>query len=207
MRSVVSMKATLNAARGVSNQKFLLLFGPSGVGKSAIIRELRQLDSRFAYISPFMTRALRSGETDKVSVSNTVLDELNNQEKILALNELYGVRYATPREPIEKAFVENCFPLLDWPVQKVQIMLTAFPGKTFKVYVEPPDVVAIERHLEDGRDPGRSRYTAALNELEAYYQGGYDNVVDWSIVNSEFEVRKTAEKIYEMYLTVIGERQ
>src|SRR3989344_4370733 len=114
------MKATLNAARGVSNQKFLLLFGPSGVGKSAIIRELRQLDSRFAYISPFMTRALRSRDTDKVSVSNTVLHELNIQEKTRAINELYGVRSATRREPIDKAVLEHCFPLLEWPVQAVQ---------------------------------------------------------------------------------------
>ena len=43
-------------------QKFLLLLGVSGVGKSTIIRKLLAMDERFVYISPYITRQLREGE-------------------------------------------------------------------------------------------------------------------------------------------------
>ncbi|MBU4010588.1 MAG: guanylate kinase, partial [Proteobacteria bacterium] len=54
--------------------KFLLLLGVSGVGKSTLIRELKRLDERFIYISPYMTRPLREGESDKIEVSNEEMD-------------------------------------------------------------------------------------------------------------------------------------
>jgi len=207
VRAVVSMKADLNMARGVSSQKFLLLLGPSGVGKSAIMKELRLMDSRFTYISPLMTRALRLGETDKVPVNDAELDEMERQGKFLAVNRLYGIRYATPMEPIEKAFREGSFPLLDWPVQNIKVMLEAFSGRTFTVYIVPPDFATLERHLADGRDLDRARYEAGVNELQGYYAGTYHDVVNYRVVNPEQEARKTAEKIYDMYLTAIGERQ
>ncbi|HBD04983.1 TPA: hypothetical protein DCZ32_00830, partial [Candidatus Uhrbacteria bacterium] len=56
--------------------KLLLLLGPSGVGKSAIIDELSKLDSRFVYISPYMTRPLRQGERNKIAVSDEQMDEM-----------------------------------------------------------------------------------------------------------------------------------
>ncbi|MBI2459148.1 MAG: hypothetical protein HYV53_01175 [Parcubacteria group bacterium] len=56
--------------------KFLLLLGPSGVGKSAIIDELSKFDNRFVYISPYMTRPLRLGEKNKVAVSDEQMDEM-----------------------------------------------------------------------------------------------------------------------------------
>lgn len=207
VRAVVSMKAILNTARGVSNQKFLLLLGPSGVGKSAIMKELRLMDSSFTYISPLMTRALRLGETDKVPVSESELDEMERQGKFLAVNQLYGVRYATPREPIEKAFRNGNFPLLDWPVQNIQTMLGAFPGRTFTVYIAPPDLSTLERRLSDGRDINRARYEAGERELHAFYAGTYHDVVNYRVVNPEQETRKTAEKIYDMYIAAIGEHQ
>jgi len=38
------------------NHKILLVMGPSGVGKTAAIKELINLDSRFRYIQPHTTR-------------------------------------------------------------------------------------------------------------------------------------------------------
>lgn len=154
-----------------------------------------------------MTRALRQGETDKISVSEADIDKMERQGKLLAVNQLYGIRYATPKEPINKAFREGDFPLLDWPVQNIRVMSEAFPGRTFTVYVAPPDLATLERRLADGRDPNRQRYEAGASELRAFYDGAYHDVVNYRVVNPEQETRRTAEKIYDMYLTAVGERQ
>lgn len=78
--------------------KFLLLLGPSGTGKSTIIRELRQMDERFIYISPYITRPLRENETDKVHISDQEMDLRKENGEFLTINNLYGIRYATSHD-------------------------------------------------------------------------------------------------------------
>ncbi len=179
--------------------KFLLLLGPSGVGKTSLIQRLRQLDDRFVYISPYVTRKLRKGETDKVSVSKKKLDKLVHDGKILVVNHLYGVRYATPCEPIEQAFEAEKFPLLDWPVHRLDVMEQHFPGRLFKVYVEADPETLRQRLAADRRDPTQSRLTAGLAELERLARSEYDLLIDYRIVNSAGAVDAIAQTIYEQY--------
>ncbi|HUD02703.1 MAG TPA: AAA family ATPase [Candidatus Paceibacterota bacterium] len=184
--------------------KFLLLLGPSGVGKTTIIQRLRQLDDRFVYISPYITRKLRRGETDKVSVSGRKLDKLVRDEKILVVNQLYDIRYATPREPIEQAFEAEKFPLLDWPIDRLDVMEQHFQGRLFKVYVETDPETLRLRLAADKRDPTQSRVTAGLAELEKLARGEYDTLFDYRIANPTGEVDMVVQKIYEQYLQAIG---
>ncbi len=184
--------------------KFLLLLGPSGVGKTSIIQRLRQLDKRFVYISPYITRNLRTGETDKVSVIDEKLDELVRDGKILVVNQLYGIRYATPREPIEQAFEAEQFPLLDWPIDRLDVMKQHFHGRLFQVYVEVDPTILQSRLQSDDRDPVQSRLRAGLVELERLKLGEYDHLINYRITNPSGEVDMVAQSIYEQYLQVIG---
>lgn len=201
-RAVKAMQNTLNFAR--SRSKFLLILGVSGVGKSTIIRELRTLDNRFVYIAPFMTRELRIGEEDKIPITDVQMDEMERQGKLLAVNELYGVRYATPREPIEQVFREEKFPLLDWPINQLYIMHQTFSERLFTVYVEPPDRETLRRRLADGRDPEEKRFGVALSELEAFASGNYDDIINHREVSREGEAVFIARSIYTLYLQAMG---
>lgn len=202
LNATVAMKNALNMER--SRTKFLLLLGVSGVGKSTIIHELRKLDSRFVYISPFMTRELRPGENDKVPVTDQQMNEMRSAGKLLVINELYGVRYATPQEPIEQALREEKFPVLDWPIDRLHIMYESFPDKTFTVYVEPPSIDAIRQRLADGRDPDNERLKSATGELVSLAQGTYDRVIHYRVVNRESEAIIVADEIYKKYVQAMG---
>lgn len=105
-----------------SNTKLLLLSGPSGIGKSTVIRELQKMDHRFVYIKPYTTRPLRDGETDKIHASLEKIKALQEQNQLIALNYLYGNYYATPLFPILNALKQVQFPVLDWPVTKIKHM-------------------------------------------------------------------------------------
>jgi guanylate kinase len=205
LEAIITMRADLNKARGVSNRKFLLLLGPSGVGKSTIIRILRQMDARFRYISPIMTRELRPGETDKVPVTDVELNKMERQGKLLAINNLYGIRYGTPKDPIEKAFEESKFPILDWPIQQIELMLDEFPGQIFTSYITPPSFEAMEQRLSDGRDPDFIRTQAAREELQSFYKGDFDDAINIIVKNEENDADAAARKIYALYLKAIGE--
>ncbi len=185
--------------------KFLLLLGPSGVGKSAIIQELRKSDKRFVYISPYITRPLRVEETDKVSVDNETLDEMANRGEFLVINEIYGVRYATPKKPIVNALEAGKFPVLDWPIHKIDIMTKAFPGRLYKVYVSPPSLRELKTRIDkDGRDIDGSRFGKAAEELEQFWNGKYDSICDLKIVSQTGLIPELTRQIYSKYLESIG---
>lgn len=181
--------------------KFLLLLGPSGVGKSMIIQELIKLDNRFTYISPYITRSLRDGEKDKISVSDLEIDNMNERGELLVINPLYGIRYATPRKPIIKALSEELFPVLDWPIDRMHIMIKAFPEKLYSVYIIPPSIEILSQRLsKDKRDLNGDRLESARIELEQFWSHKYVGMYDIDIVSKENDIPNLANFIYISYL-------
>jgi guanylate kinase len=189
--------------------KFLLLLGPSGVGKSTIIQDLIRMDDRFIYISPYMTRPLRSGETDKVSISESQMDEMDRCGEFLTINQFYGgIRYATPRTPIVESLAAGKFPLLDWPVSRINIMTREFPNRLYVVYVLPPSIEVLRRRLGgDNRDADGSRLKSALKELEAFHSSEYLGVYDFEIISEDGQTPKIAQAIYFKYLKSLQQKQ
>jgi len=180
--------------------KFLLLLGPSGVGKSHLMRALQELDSRYTYISPCTNRRLRDGETDKVHVSDSVMDRMAEAGEFLVINEKFGYRYATPRQPIGDAFAAHRFPLLDWPISRIDIMQQAFAGRLYVTYVLPPSLeVLAERLRSDARDPDGLRYREAVSEIERQQAGDYDALYDLAVVNHDNEAPAVAATIHTAY--------
>ncbi len=188
--------------------RFLLLLGPSGVGKTTIIRKMREMDARFVYISPYITRKPREGEADKVYVSNKKLDTLIANGEILVVNELYGIRYATPKEKIEKAFKVGKFPILDWPIDRLDVMQTHFPDHLFRVYIRPPNLTVLKERLRrDNRDPNQDRLKAGISELRRLRSGEYDHLIDYRVVNPPEGSDAVAEMIYKRYLAATDESE
>lgn len=181
--------------------RFLLLLGPSGVGKSSIIEELIRLDGRFTYISPYVTRPLREGERNKIHISSEEMNEMWNRQELLVINELYGIRYATPQLPIVQALEQGNFPVLDWPISRLEFMVQAFPSQLYIVYILPPSIEVLQQRLaKDRRDTDGHRLKNAREELEAYWSSKYDKVVDFNVVAEENKLQKTTNAIYVNYL-------
>lgn len=179
--------------------KFLLLLGVSGVGKSCIIEELIRIDGRFTYISPYVTRPLRDGEKNKIHISDKEMSERCGRGEFLVVNELYGIRYATPRVPIVQALAENQFPVLDWPISRMEVMVQAFPNQLYAVYILPPSIEVLQQRLaKDGRDTDGHRLRSAIAELETYSSSAY-KLCDFEIVAEENKKSEVAQAIYEKY--------
>lgn len=186
--------------------KFLLLLGPSGCGKSTIIRKLREMDTRYTYISPYITRPLREGEADKVSISDAEMDGMRARGELLVINTIYGIRYATPRTPITSAFASRRFPVLDWPVHRLSIMSDAFGyDQIYVVYVAPPSLDELHRRLQlDGRDADGKRFEAGRQEWFQYEAGEFDDLINLRVTSEANRIEALATTIHANYLQACG---
>jgi guanylate kinase len=183
---------------------FLLLVGPSGTGKSTIIGHLKKIDSRFIYISPLTTRPLRENEQDKVHVELEEIRKLEKENKLLTVNKLYNTYSATPRDTIDTALQEKQFPVLDWPVTKLDVMDKNYRNKLYIVYVYPEVLNTLKSPLSnDLRDKDGKRYEAAVEELESFHSGVFDTKIHLKVLNKQSNSEEVARDIYKNFIESI----
>lgn len=186
--------------------KFVLLMGPSGAGKSTIIRHLKELDSRFEYVVPLTTRPLRDGEKDKIHVELDEIYSLDAQGKLLTINNIYGIYYATPKYLIDDALAQGKFPILDWPIDKLFLMDNVYGEQLYKIYIEPENVQELKKRLlADNRDVNGQRYMAGLAEMEDLYAGYYDHAIDLRVINAHGYAKEIAELIYKHFIVTLND--
>jgi len=176
--------------------KIVVFFGPSGVGKTTIIKSVLDLCDKCIYIKPYTTRRLRDGETDKMSISDDEMTRRANAGEFLQVNEMYGIRYGAPIEGYEEALREGNFPLIDWPIWRADVWNRLFPDKWVGIYIYPSSPAELKQRLSlDGRDIYGYRYSEALNELRAFYDGEFDGAIDYKFINHDGSVDPLAHNI------------
>lgn len=90
--------------------KLVLIIGPSGVGKSAILHDLRSRHPEFHFPRSATTRARRPGEGDEIYrfVTDAEFDELLKGNKVLEWATVHGgARYGTLLEEILPAIEQG----------------------------------------------------------------------------------------------------
>ena len=83
--------------------KLILIIGPSGVGKSVVLRELKTRHAEFVFPRSATTRERRSGEGDDLYrfVTDAEFDQLITDGKVLEWATVHGgARYGTLEEEI-----------------------------------------------------------------------------------------------------------
>lgn len=176
---------------------FVLLLGPSGVGKSTLIRRAQQIDSRVKFVAPITDRPARLGEPEKISVTKEEFDELNARSFFMVVNHIYGYRYGTPRGLIEVALHSGEIPILDYPLNNVS-SLSQYRDILYRIYVAPPTFEVLRDRLKiDGRDLDNTRMEDAEKELEQLQWIGFRHPdIDAVLINLSIE--DTALSLVEM---------
>jgi guanylate kinase len=176
------------------------MLGPSGVGKTTLIRRIVTFNQRFRPARQYVTRSLRPGETEKIQVSESKFLELQRGAKLIGVSSIFGMHTGTLVKSIRKTLATGGFPIFDWPISKLEEIAAAFPGFLYRVYVEPPSFEALASRLDDGRDPHNERLMAAKKELEALWGGDYDLRIDCRVVNEDGKAESVARTIYEHFI-------
>lgn len=175
----------------------VLLLGPSGVGKSEIIMGLRsRYEGEYEYPGPYVTRPLRTGETDKYPVTEEEFDNLCASGEISVVNTLYGVRYGTPLSRILKILDAGKTALLDWPLDKVETIRHP-EYSTSTIYIAPTNIVEWLERATLAERTGSDRLVAGRSELEAMFAANFEHSdIDHVVYNAAGEVEAAISEVH-----------
>lgn len=143
----------------------LVISGPSGVGKSTIVDELRRRRP-FEFSVSMTTRRPRDGETDAVDyrfVTAETFDEAVAANALLEWAHFGGHRYGTPAAALVDHLEAGRDVLLDienWGARQVK---ESYPDAV-TVFIVPPSMDELERRL---RGRGDTNPTAVVQRLAA----------------------------------------
>jgi len=167
----------------------VVLSGPSAVGKSTLVRCLRERIPDLRFSVSVTTRAPRPGEVDGVDyhfVTPAEFQQLIDQGALLEWAEIYGGlhRSGTLAEPVRDAVSSGHPVLIEVDLAGARAIKQAMPD-VITVFVAPPSWEVLESRLvgrgTETPEAIRRRLRTARTELAA--QGDFDRVV----VNSRLE--------------------
>lgn len=175
-----------------SNSRGLLVVisGPSGVGKTTIVREVKkQLDAMFSVSAT--TRPRTEQETDGVDYlfrSEAEFKTMIENEEFLEYATVFGQHaYGTPKNPVLQALQAGRLVILEIDVQG-GIQVRGSMPEAILIFIMPPDEeVLLQRLRGRGRDAEQAierRFAEARSEIEKARTSG---VYDEFIVNDELE--------------------
>jgi guanylate kinase len=158
----------------------VVISGPSGVGKTTVVRELLKLPGITRSISA-TTRAPRGGEKDGVDYFFMTPERFEAgvaKQEFLEYAGIVGKRYGTPRKPVEEAVAAGKVVVLAIDVQgaaTLKSMAVPFLG----IFLAPPSMEELKRRLTGRNDTGdaeaQKRLALAMEELKA--KDRYDVVI------------------------------
>jgi guanylate kinase len=167
--------------------RLIVLSGPSGVGKTTVVRRLRESAPQLWVSVSATTRFPRPGEADGVNylfVSDPQFDRLVADGDMLEWAHYAGHRYGTPRQPVDSVRATGTPVLLEIEIEGARQVRRAVPDAVL-VFLAPPSREVLQARLTGrGTEPDEvvaQRLERANAELAAVDE--FDHVV----VNDDIE--------------------
>jgi len=185
------------------NPLLLVLSGPSGVGKDAVLTRMKELKRPLYYVVTATTRPCRAGEGEGVDyyfLSQEKFQQMIDAEQLLEWAKVYGNYYGVPRDEVDRGLSKGMDVIVKVDVQGAATIKKILPQAVF-IFLLPPSVEELERRLKQRHsEPSIDlalRLEKARKEIESLsffdyvitsYHGKLDDVV------SQIDAIVTAER-------------
>lgn len=177
------------------NPLIIVITGPSGVGKDALIRRVDESCPDFHFTVTVTTRPPRPDERPGINHHFVTIRQFKDMiaaDELLEWAEVYGNLYGTPKAQIRNAISEGKHVLLRVDVQGAMQVRQIVPDALL-VFVSPPDKYALVNRLKsrgmNNDDDIARRIAASESEME---QAGE---FEYNVINHEGKLAETVDEI------------
>ena len=159
----------------------LILSGPSGVGKDAVLSRMRDLGEPYHFTVTATTRIQREGETDGkdyIFVNQAEFKVQMEQDGFLEWAEVYGNYYGVPRDQVKTALQRGKDVIVKIDVQGAKTIKRLTPNALY-IFLAPPDMDQLEKRLTErmteSSDSLKIRLETAAKEMKS--ASWFDHIV------------------------------
>lgn len=179
--------------------KFIVISGPSGVGKGTICDKLiKELDAWYSV--SMTTRDMREGEVDGINyyfISKEEFKKRIDEGKLLEYNIYNDNYYGTPKDKVLEKLEEGKNVFLEIEVNGAKNIKNIF-SDALLIYIAPPSIEELRKRLinrgTEDMDTINNRLKIAENELKQI------NFYDYVVVNDDLD-----KAINEVRNIILGE--
>ncbi len=174
-----------------------VISGPSGVGKSTVVKNVLEKGKNIVLSVSATTRNPRLGETDGVNYffkTKEAFEEMINNNEFMEWAKFCENYYGTPKSPVFANTEKGLDVILEIETQGAMKIKKAYPETRF-IFIAPPSSSELEARL---RNRGTETEEVVLKRLsEAKRELSLINEYDYIVINN------TVEQVTEDIITIM----
>lgn len=182
-------------------QLLIVISGPSGVGKDAVVNRLKSLEPSISTIITATTRKRRQyekeGEHYIFLEEDEFLRKIQNKE-FLEWAQVYQNKYGVLFKEIKKGFEKNSIILIKTDIQGAATIKQKLPQSVL-IFLTPTSINDLENHLEKRKTESNDHVLQRLNEAKKELQK--IQIFDYQIENREGMINATLSQL-EAIITI-----
>jgi guanylate kinase len=166
-----SIESKLQTKRRDKKSSFplvVVLSGPSGVGKDAVLARMKKLGRPFHYVVTATTRPKRTGEKNGVDyhfLSQKEFQQMIDKHELLEWANVYSNYYGVPKNEITVALYKGVDVIVKVDVQGAATIKEILPQAVF-IFLMPPSMQELEKRLRKRHSESSTGLALRLEKAE-----------------------------------------
>jgi len=174
---------------------FIVLSGPSGAGKDAVLARIKELSYPLEYVTTVTTRPQRAKERDNVDyhfVSAERFQEMIERKELLEWANVYGSWYGVPEQPVKQALDKGRDVIVKVDIQGAATIKKNIPHAVF-IFLMTPSIEELTLRLKQRHT--ESPFDLALRLKTAEEEIKQLSLFDYVVVNKQGEIDLAVSQI------------
>ena len=175
----------------------IILSGPSGVGKDALLNRMKEFKYPLEYITTVTTRLRRAGERNHIDyhfIAPEKFQDMTKQRELLEYANVYGNWYGVPKQPIKQALNSDRDTIVKVDIQGAAAIKKIVPQAVF-IFLMPPS-------MEELGDRLKKRHTESSFDLDLRLQTATEEIKQLSLF--DYVVYSQRDDIYSAVMDIVA---